>query len=150
TVALAPDGRRIAYVAGRAGHQKLYIRDIDQFASAEIAGTDGANSPFFSPDGQWVGFVANGKLRKVTVRGGPPQTIAETTQTVNAFALASWERDDTIFYTPTVGVAIFRISAAGGAPKAVTTLTETESNHRWPQLLPGGKALLFSAGTGAG
>jgi hypothetical protein len=76
---------------------------------------------------------------KVIPDSGPPQTIAETTQTVNAFAVGSWESDDTIFFTPTVGVGIWRISAAGGAPKAVTTLLETETNHRWPQLLPGGK-----------
>ena len=110
-----------------------------------VPGTDGASGPFFSPDSQWVGFVANGKLRKVMVAGGPPQTIAETSQTVNSFAVGSWESDDSIFFTPTVGAGIWRISAAGGALKAVTTLTQTENNHRWPQLLPGGKTLLFSA-----
>jgi eukaryotic-like serine/threonine-protein kinase len=144
-VAISPDGRRIAYVAGRGSQQKIYIRDIDQFTSTTLPGTDGASSPFFSPDGQWVGFVANGKLRKVMPGGGPPQTIAETNQTVNAFAVGSWERDDSIYFTPTVGVGIWRMSAAGGAPEALTTLLPTENNHRWPQLLPGGRTLLFSA-----
>jgi serine/threonine-protein kinase len=144
-VAISPDGRRVAYVAGRGIRQRIYLRDIDRFDSTVVPGTDGASGPFFSPDSQWVGFVANGKLRKVMVAGGPPQTIAETSQTVNSFAVGSWESDDSIFFTPTVGAGIWRISAAGGAPKAVTTLTQTENNHRWPQLLPGGKTLLFSA-----
>ena len=61
--------------------------------------------------------------------------------------LPSWESDDTILFAPVVGTGIWRVSAAGGAPTAVTTLTETESSHRWPQLLPGGKTLLFSAAT---
>ena len=148
-IAISPDGQRIAYVAGRGSRQKVYVRAIDQFNSTAIPGTEQASSPFFSPDGQWIVFVANGKLRKVTLAGGPPQTIAETTQTVNAFAVGSWESDDTIFFTPGVGAGIWRMSAAGGAPKAVTTLNPTETNHRWPQLLPGGRTLLFSAGTAA-
>jgi Tol biopolymer transport system component len=121
------------------------VRDIDQFTSTPIAGTEGGSSPFFSPDGQWIGFVAIGKLRKVMPSGGPPQTIAETTQTVNAFAIGSWENDDSIFFTPTVGVGVWRMSAAGGASKAITTLLDTENSHRWPQLLPGGKTLLFTS-----
>jgi eukaryotic-like serine/threonine-protein kinase len=148
-VAISPDGHRIAYVAGRGSRQRVYIRALDQFNSTAIPGTEGASSPFFSPDGQWIVFVANGKLRKVTLAGGPPQTLAETSQTVNAFAVGSWESDDSIFFTPAVGAGIWRMSAAGGAPKAVTTLTQSETNHRWPQLLPGGKTLLFSAGSAA-
>jgi len=144
-IAISPNGRRIVYVAGRGSRQHLYVHDIDQFASTPLDGTDGASSPFFSPDGQWVGFVANGRLRKVTPYGGPPQTIAETTQTINAFAVGSWESDDTIFFTPTVGVGVWRMTATGGGPKPITTLLATENSHRWPQLLPGGKTLLFTS-----
>ncbi len=85
----------------------------------------------------------------MTLAGGTPQTIAEATQTANSFAVGSWESDDTIFFTPTVGAGIWRVSGAGGAAKAVTTLTQAETNHRWPQLLPGGRTLLFTAGTAA-
>ena len=148
-VAISPDGRRIAYVAGLGSRRHIYTRDIDQFASTVLAGTDGASSPFFSPDGQWIGYIANGKLRKVLASGGPPQTIAEATQAVNNFAVGTWESDDTILFTPTIGVGIFRMPAAGGMANAVTTLKESESNHRWPQLLPDGKKLLFSVTTGS-
>jgi len=148
-IAISPDGRRIVYVAGRGSRQRIYVREIDQFNASPIPGTDGASSPFFSPDGQWVGFVANGKLRKVLLSGGSPQTIAEATQTVNSFSVGSWETDDSIFFTPTVGAGIWSVSAAGGAAKAVTTLSESETNHRWPQLLPDGRTLLFTAGSAA-
>jgi eukaryotic-like serine/threonine-protein kinase len=148
-LAISPDGRHLAYVAGRGSHQTIYVHDIDRFGSRQLSGTDGASSPFFSPDGQWIGYIANGKLRKVLASGGPPQTIAEATQAVNNFAVGSWESDDTILFTPTIGVGIFRMPAAGGVANAVTTLKESESNHRWPQLLPDGKTLLFSVTTGS-
>jgi serine/threonine-protein kinase len=144
-VAVSPDGRRVAYVAGEGGHQRIYMREIDQFTSTPLAGTEGGSNPFFSPDGQWLGFLANGKLRKMSVGGGSPQTITETAQTVSAFAVANWERDDSIYFTPIVGTGIWRVPAAGGMPTTVTTLKSGENSHRWPQLLPGGKALLFSA-----
>ncbi|HET9386059.1 MAG TPA: protein kinase [Gemmatimonadales bacterium] len=143
-VAISPDGRRVAYVAGR-GNRRIYLRDIDQFDSIPLPGTEGANSAFFSPDGESIGFVAGGRMKRVRVAGGSPQTITETVQTASAFT-ASWESDDTIFFTPVPGTGIWRVPATtGGSPTALTKLTETESTHRWPQLLPGGKALLFSA-----
>lgn len=100
-----------------------------------------------SPDGQWVGFVAGGKLRKTRYDGGQPQTVTETVQTVSAFAVASWEPDDNIYFTPTPGTGIWRVPASGGTPVAVTMLRESENSHRWPQLLPDGRTLLFSAAT---
>ena len=146
SVAISPDGRRVAYVAGRGSRRRIYVHDIGQFNSSPLPGTEGGDAPFFSPDGQWVGFVEGGRLRKTRLTGGPPQTITETFQTVSGFAV-SWESNDTIFFTPTPGTGIWSVSAGGGAPTAVTTLTETENSHRWPQLLPGGKTLLFSAAT---
>jgi serine/threonine-protein kinase len=125
------------------------VRDINQFNSVLLPATEGGNSPFFSPDGQWVGFAAGGRMRKVLVAGGPAQTITEITQTANSITFASWESDDRILFTPTVGSGVWRVPAGGGTPTKVTTLGERENSHRYPQLLPGGKALLFSAISGS-
>ena len=148
-IAISPDGRHVAYVAGRDNRRQIYLRNIDEFDNTPLPDTEGADSPFFSPDGEWIGFGAGGRLRKVRLTGGPAQTITETVQTVSAFGFASWERDDSIYFTPTPGAGIWRVPSAGGTPTAVTTLLETENSHRWAQLLPGGRTLLFSATTAA-
>jgi serine/threonine protein kinase/Tol biopolymer transport system component len=142
-IALSPDGRTVAYVAGRGMTRQIYVRDLDQFAGVPIPGTLGGRSPFFSPDGQWIGFASAGKLRKVLRRGGSPLTISDAAGMYSTSSEPRWEADDTIIFTPSLGAGIFRVSAAGGTPSVVTTLAEGESSHRWPQLLPGGKALLF-------
>jgi len=142
-LAMSLDGRYVAYVAGQGGHRRIFLRGLDEFESTPIPGTEGGDNPFFSPDGQWVGFFANGKMKKVMRRGGMPVTISEVLAV--ASSAPSWESDDTIVFSPTSGASIWRVSASGGALTAVTTLTENETSHRWPQLLPGGKTLLFSA-----
>ena len=76
-VAVSPDGRSVAYVAGRGRRQQIYLRDLDQFDSIPIPGTEGASNPFFSPDSQWLGFSAAGGLKKVLRSGGTPLTITE-------------------------------------------------------------------------
>ncbi|HET9387367.1 MAG TPA: protein kinase, partial [Gemmatimonadales bacterium] len=147
-VAISPDGRRVAYVAGEADRKRIYVRDVEQFDSLALPGTEGGDAPFFSPDGQWIGFVAGGKLRKMRFdSGGKPQTVTETVQTVAAYAVASWETDDNIYFTSTTGTGIWRVPSNGGTPVAATILQEPENSHRWPQLLPDGKTLLFSAAT---
>ena len=75
SVAISPDGRRIAYAARRGGQQRLYVRPLDRFEATPLAGTEGATMPFFSPDGLWVGFFASGKLQKVSIEGGAPVTL---------------------------------------------------------------------------
>jgi Tol biopolymer transport system component len=144
-VAISPDGRRVAYAAGRGTRQRIYVREIDEFGGAPIPGTEGGSTPFFSPDGQWVGFFITGKMKKVLRTGGTPLTICDTQGT--AGATPSWEADGTILFTPTIGSGIWRVQAAGGTPVVVTTLRETETSHRWAQLLSNGKALLFGAVT---
>jgi serine/threonine-protein kinase len=142
-IALSPDGHRLAYVAGRGGRQEIYIRDFDQFDSKAVPGTQGGYNPFFSPDAKWLGFFAGGKLRKVRLGAGEPITISEGA--IAGAGSPDWEADDTILFSPVIGASIMRVPAAGGIPTPVTKLTADESAHQWPQLLPGGKTLLFSA-----
>jgi serine/threonine protein kinase len=146
-VAISPDGRRVAYVAGEADRKRIYVRAIDQFDSLALPGTEGGNVPFFSPDSQWVGFIAGGKIRRTRVDGGQPQTVTDAVQTVNALAVPSWERDDNIYFTPGPGTGIWRIPSGSGPTVPATMLQGSENSHRWPQLLPDGKTLLFSAAT---
>ena len=150
TVALSPDGRSVAYVAGRGSRQQLYLRDLDQFNSFPVSGTEGGTNPFFSPDSQWLGFSSGGQLRKVLRSGGAPVTISDVPGMIpNWTSEPRWEADDTILFPLGLGAGIWRVPAAGGPPTSVTTLTETDTSHRWPQLLPGGRALLFSVLTGS-
>jgi eukaryotic-like serine/threonine-protein kinase len=146
SIAISHDGRTVAYVAGRGGRQRIYFREIGQFKDTPIPGTEGGFAPFFSPDDQWVGFLADRKLKKVPRGGGLPVSIADIADLgVASSATASWEAKDTIFFTPNVSSGIWRVPSGGGEPTAVTTLVGNELVHYWPQLLPGGKTLLFSA-----
>ena len=145
-VGVSHDGRTIAFAASRGSGQRIYLRDLDKIEATPLPGTEGGFAPFFSPDGQWVAFFANQKLRKVLRAGSTPVTIADFSEFAgNRTAAARWDDQDTILFTPDVTKGIWRTSAAGGTPTAVTTPTAGESFHIWPQLLPGGKALLFSA-----
>ena len=144
-VALSPGGSSVVYVARREGTTQLYLRPMDRLEAAPIAGTAGASGPFFSPDGQWVGFFAGGSLKRVAIAGGAPLTICEAGEARGA----CWGPDDVIFFAPTPADAVWKVPAAGGSPSAVTTLDFEggERTHRWPRLLPGGQVLLFTIGT---
>jgi serine/threonine-protein kinase len=145
-VALSPDASRLVYVSsGNGGSSRLHLRDMDQMSASPIPGTQGARSPFFSPDGQWIGFFVEGKLRKVNLNdGGPAIDICD----VGAARGAWWGPDERVYYTPGASGAIWRIPADGGEPEAVTELDEenAEWTHRWPYVLPSGKAVLFTVG----
>ena len=119
------------------------MRPLDQREATPIPGTEGAFSPFFSPDGQWVGFSADGKLKKVPLAGGAPLTICDCDT-----AYGSWGPDDTIIFSSDRG--LMQVSAAGGARRTVTTLDpkQHETGHLYPDILPGGQAVLFSVWTG--
>ncbi len=147
-VALSPDGRQLVYAGIRGGTQQLYVRALDSLEAKAIPGTEGAYAPFFSPDGQWIGFFAQGKLRKVSVTGGSSQTLADAPYGVGG----SWGPDDTIFFAPFNITGLWKVSASGGQPQEVTRLDRSkgEISHRWPQVLPGGKAVLFTLMTGPG
>jgi Tol biopolymer transport system component/predicted Ser/Thr protein kinase len=143
-VALSPDGTRLAYVARQAGTQLIYLRAMDSLEAKSIPGTEGAVSPFFSPDGQWVGFFASGKLKKVSVSGGAAVTLSDAPQSQGA----SWGIQGMIAFAPTVASALQQVSDAGGTPHSLTRLEIGETTHGWPEFLPDGKAVLFAAGGG--
>jgi Tol biopolymer transport system component/predicted Ser/Thr protein kinase len=153
-IALAPDGSRLVYVGIRGGVRQLFARMVNSFVDATpIPGTEGATSVFFSPDGQSIGFVANSggpgaDLRKVSLSGGAPLAVAG----VISDRGASWDSDDTIIFTPYTNVGVYRIPAAGGTPKPLTIPDRKagEYGHLWPQILPGGRAVLYTIWTGVG
>jgi len=116
-VALSPDGKRVAYAASRGGSSQLYLRALDSLARP-LAGTEGAYGPFFSPDGQWIGFFAGGKLKKVAVNGGAPIIVTDVPQACGG----SWANDDNILFTPFQFQGVMEVPASGGTPQVLTNL----------------------------
>lgn len=150
-LALSPDGMQLAYVGIRQGKQQLFLRPLDGLESKPIPATEGAINPFFSPDGQWVGFFAQGKLKKVSVNAGAIQILCDAPGGGGGQG-GSWGPDNSIYFALTSVSGLWKVSAAGGTPTEVTRLDRSngEVSHRWPQLLPGGKAVLFTVWTGPG
>jgi serine/threonine-protein kinase len=158
-MAISPDGRTIVYAGAPGGdfdpdaEWRLYRRRLDEAAATPMQGTDGGYAPFFAPDGQWVGFFSflDGALKKVPVDGGPAVTITRVTPFRAVVAGVSWGADDTIAYSLGPADGIFRVSADGGEPERVTSLDAVkEWRHTLPHLLPGGRALLYTAGVADG
>jgi serine/threonine-protein kinase len=149
-LAVSPDGSKVVF----AGNGRLFIRALGELAEVPLAGTEQGDTPFFSPDGQWVGFFVGGgvgksKLKKVPVNGGAAVTLCECTPDMQG---ASWGSDDFIVFAPTHGSGLARIPASGGSPTTLTTLdvANGEESHRFPQVLPGARAVIFTIGTGPG
>jgi serine/threonine-protein kinase len=138
SVALSPEGSLLAYAVEHDGGSQLYVRALDQFDAKPIPGTAGAYNPFFSPDGRSLGFFSENKLKRVSLQGGEPVTLCEARIPHGA----SWGPDDTIVFADSEGNNLSRVSASGGRPEV---LSRTEDRAFYPEFLPGGKALLFSA-----
>ena len=136
-MAISPDGSLLVYAGERNGKSQLYQRALDQFDARPISGTEGAYSPFFSPDGRSIGFFSGDKLKKVSLQGGEPVTLCEARIPHGA----SWGPDDTIVFSDSEGYYLARISASGGKPEI---LSRAEDRAFYPEFLPGGKAVLFS------
>ena len=149
--ALSPDGQRLAFLAAGADRRtRLWVRPLDTFAAQPLAGTEDAHAPFWSPDGRFIAFVAEGKLKKIAVSGGPPLTVADVPGGFDSEG--TWNRDDVILFGQRNRIA--RVFASGGdTPSPVTTLdTERgETGHRYPFFLPDGRHFLYLAvGTAKG
>jgi serine/threonine-protein kinase len=126
---------------------QLFSRAINQFEAVPLEGTENAFGPFFSPDGQWIGFFADGKLKKTTVTGGKPVSICEAVDGLSG----SWGLDDVIVFQSRYGSGLQSVRPAGDSPPKSLTVLDSgkgEVAHLWPQILPGGKAILLTICTG--
>jgi eukaryotic-like serine/threonine-protein kinase len=140
-LALSPDGRTLAFVGQRAARNQIYVRSLDREDAVPLAGTEGATSPFFSPDSRWIGFVVAQTLRRVAVDGGPPVQICSTQGIMGA----TWGADETIVFGDIRG-GLMRVPSKGGTPQPLTKIDRSagEVGHRLPHFLPGAKAVLFT------
>lgn len=132
---LSPDGRRLVYIAG----SKLFVRQLDQPGSSELPGTDSAHDPFFSPDGQLVAFFAGEYLKKVSFAGSPAVILGKCPLGNGG----TWGEDGSV--VAGCNFALSTLPATGGPLKPLTDLPPGQIVHRWPQILPGGKAVLYTA-----
>jgi Tol biopolymer transport system component len=157
-VAISPEGRRLALVLGQDQGNVLAIRSLDSFDTVAIPGTEGAVSPFFSPDGEWLGYFTRTELRKVPVSGGSHRTIARFAGRVRfdpwsagSYPTADWGSDDVIVFSsgfwrePSTGTGLFTVPGTGGEPKPLTALNGTELGHRLPHFSPDGRSVIFTA-----
>jgi serine/threonine-protein kinase len=143
---ISRDGSAVVFVgSGMDSATMLYVKTSDIAEPRPIAGTEGASGPFFSPDGQWVGFFTDTELRKVSLRGGNPVTLAQTAARRGGL----WHPDGSIYFVPTSNSPVLRMPAAGGeiVPVTVLDVGRRERTHRWPSLVPGGKAILYTSDT---
>jgi Tol biopolymer transport system component len=143
---VSPDGRWLVFVALRKnGQSQLWLRALDSTTARLLPGTEGAGSPFWSPDSRFLGFEANGQLKKIDVFGGTPQTLSENVAPRGVRG-GTWSREGVILFAPGyLRGGLFRVSAAGGQPTPATQLdaAREEVLHTWPQFLPDGRRFLY-------
>ena len=137
--ALSPDGRQIVFVASGDGASRLWLRSLAATTAQPLAGTEGAAYPFWSPDSRSLGFFADGKLKRLDIGGGAPQTLATA-----GSRGGTWNADGVILFTPSVSGPLFRVPASGGQAVAVTKL-DRQTSHRFPFFLPDGRQFVFLA-----
>ena len=139
--AISTDGELLAYIATTKAERQLYLRPMHQQEAIALANTTDALSPVFSPDGRWIAFAQQNKLKKISVLGGPALIICDAPQLRGAH----WGVNDKIVFAPSRRSGIWLVSASGGKPEKITDLGPNPgaASHRWPQLLPDGRSLLF-------
>jgi Tol biopolymer transport system component len=147
--AVSPDGRQIAFVANASRDNdenttsatSIWLRDLSTPESRRVEGTDGAAYPFWSPDGRWIAFFAQGKLNKIAAGGGPVIPLCDTRNGRSG----TWNKSGTIVFQRNWSEGLMKIPAAGGTPEPITTLSQERFDvaHRWPRFLPDGQHFLF-------
>ena len=144
--ALSPTGTRIVFTArSPEGKRLLATRELNQAKVDLLRGTEGATDPFFSPDGQWIGFFADGKLKKISLHGGAAITLYDSARNPRG---ATWATDGSIVFAASPSTGLSRIPGSGGAAQILTTPgTKGQATHRWPQFLPRSQVVLFTAHT---
>ena len=137
---ISSDGRRVAYVAAVSGRTQLFLRNLDAFVPEAIAGTEAAQYPFFSPDGEWIAFFADRKLKRVSIRGGAPVAVCDAPAIGRG---GTWGADGTIVFAPGSS-GLVRVAASGGRPTPLTSRDPAMDRNdlSWPQFLPDGRTLL--------
>jgi Tol biopolymer transport system component len=142
---ISPDGRTLVFLATSHGKRSLYLRSLASLEAQPLPGTDEASAPFWSPDSRFIGFFANGKLKKIDVSGGPAQTLCDSP---NAFG-GTWNADGVILISLDIK-GINRVSASGGTPTPVLRLDEArkELAQAWPFFLPDGRHFLYQSWIG--
>jgi Tol biopolymer transport system component/tRNA A-37 threonylcarbamoyl transferase component Bud32 len=142
-LAISPDGERLAFIAtdARQNRQQLWVRPIRALDAIPLGGTDEAREPFWSPDGSFIGFFADGKLKKIPATGGTAAALADAP----AGSGGTWSRDGVIVFAPDTQSGLLRVPDTGGTPTPVTALAEGEYGHVYPQFLPDGRRLLYLA-----
>jgi predicted Ser/Thr protein kinase len=143
--ALSRDGRRVAFVAADGGVPRVWIRALDDTTARPLAGTDGAQYPFWSPDGRALGFFAAGKLKRIDLASLTSVDLAS----MAAPRGGAWSGDDVILFAPGTNGGLFKVPAAGGAVTAVTTVDSGQVSHRFPVFLPDNRHFLFLTTLGA-
>ena len=150
-IAISPDGSQLAYVATHDGVSRVYLRPLTEDAGHPLAGSEGADNPFFSPDGRWLGMSLGRRLQKIPLGGGPPVTIAVISPGPGGRVYgARWMPDDMIYFGLGAFGGLTKVPAGGGTPELVTKLDpkREEADHRFPEMLPGGRAFLLALRSG--
>ncbi len=147
-VVISPDGRNIVYVANRDGHRQLFLRSLDEREARPIDGTDEAMTAFFSHDGRWIAFGTRRELQKVAISGGSPLTICKLSST--GFYGGDWGADDTIVFVPDYNGGLWAVPASGGTPQPLLKTDPERDRVAYgdPEVLPGGKGVLFTLASG--
>jgi eukaryotic-like serine/threonine-protein kinase len=139
-VAFAPDGKSLVWASRSGATTRLVFRSLDSLSATPLAGTEGATHPFFSPDGRWLAFFADQKLKKVRLGGGPVEVVCAAPYSRGG----SWGEDGTIVLAPERNSGLQRVDAEGGSPVPLTELGPDDVSHRWPAFVPGADAILFT------
>ena len=142
-VTISPNGTHIAFVAmDKDGTKRIWFRTLSESAAMQLPGSEGGTYPFWSPDDKWIGFFADGRLKKAPVNGGPVLALAETPRARGG----TWSENGMIVYTPATQTALYEVPATGGAARQITKIeVGVHTTHRWPVWLPGGKRFLYLA-----